>query len=774
VSLSVRWYAERPAAAVAFWLQALRCEWCDRDGIRETIVRHLEEFEAWNEAGLRELFEVLVGRFVEYDRLGKPLSLYVERTHSSEDLLWRYIVEGQRCSPSEFCDEGFLIRRFKASEFLLDRALAALENWNDREKDGLLQAVEAALIHHAVADTRWWSRSARGLGRSADPALQDIAIRACIAAPSTNPELMRKVLTDRTNIESGLVARLCELIRVGFRHLDPAAQDQVVHVVLDMTRTKRSASREHVLHPQAALLSAIPASLRSPDVQRRLVELERVFWPVECLPPVKTKPSLEPEPPFVSCEQLVAMSDDGILKMLALSQEVAFVLSEAAEQDPFRFMRLLERSWNEFPDELRSSIMRGTERHLEECRFKSGGWNAEAGAHASSVPVISLVLDELERHPDYWCEVREGARALLTCASVAEEQSHARRIVRAARVLSEAHEPRIEHCNDDELVRFGRDSTRGTAAQALLTLGGRWARFERPLPDEFDRVLMTYASDAHPAVRAVVLAELPGLLFFNPSLGWSAFARAIANPTERLWAIAQSCLHIGCLRDFGSVAGYLRQLDAHGSGEARVTWGSLSAVLYLAGITPWEELFERLSTPGNMDAWKGATEVFARNTHSPQHQDACFRGLIAALTHAPDPPSLHHELRDLFRTKEDESSVPFPEELVKLCFSMVEQFDHSHGLYMPCFEDWLSGVAEMGPDLALACATHYAAFVRRKSIVVFDHRPAAILMTQLFREAEEREQADGGVLLAEVIRLQDALLLVIPGLHEWLSEAERP
>ena len=49
------------------------------------------------------------------------------------------------------------------------------------------------------------------------------------------------------------------------------------------------------------------------------------------------------------------------------------------------------------------------------------------------------------------------------------------------------------------------------------------------------------------------------------------------------------------------------------------------------------------------------------------------------------------------------------------------------------------------------------------------------LMTRLFAEAEEREEADNGTMLKRVVSLQDMMLLLrVQGVEDWLKAAERP
>lgn len=67
-------------------------------------------------------------------------------------------------------------------------------------------------------------------------------------------------------------------------------------------------------------------------------------------------------------------------------------------------------------------------------------------------------------------------------------------------------------------------------------------------------------------------------------------------------------------------------------------------------------------------------------------------------------------------------------------------------------------------------------YIRRSHKHIYDHEGHFMqLLTSLFREAEEREEADSTAMLKRVVTLQDVLLgLGLNGMEEWQRNADRP
>lgn len=90
--------------------------------------------------------------------------------------------------------------------------------------------------------------------------------------------------------------------------------------------------------------------------------------------------------------------------------------------------------------------------------------------------------------------------------------------------------------------------------------------------------------------------------------------------------------------------------------------------------------------------------------------------------------------------------------------------------------EWLNSTAQRDPAEALTIFELYLGFVREKGGHIYNHDGKFTqLLTRLFAEAEEWEEADGGVMLRRVVSVQDELLSRgVSGVSEWLAAAERP
>lgn len=124
-------------------------------------------------------------------------------------------------------------------------------------------------------------------------------------------------------------------------------------------------------------------------------------------------------------------------------------------------------------------------------------------------------------------------------------------------------------------------------------------------------------------------------------------------------------------------------------------------------------------------------------------------------------------LETLFSGKAPVTEIP-----LRTVSALLDAMVEADGRYEPYhLMQWLAELAAQKPLLALESAECLIRFLERRPTDLWHKEPLSILLTTLFREAED---ADDIHMIRRVVLVQDALLAHgAYGLDEWLRGAER-
>ena len=492
--------------------------------------------------------------------------------------------------------------------------------------------------------------------------------------------------------------------------------------------------------------------------------------------------------PF-SFEVFLNASDDGATRLLAHysgykrdfddflvggARQVGGQLHEASSCHPSRFLRLLTANWTNISAKFRDDIMSGIANYLAH-RYGNlqinGTWIPIEEPNAPAL--ANHILDELERHPCHWQLNRSAAKVLEACAHVIQDAQDAARLVFLAIGFSALKEESSIQGDSVDLITTGINMIGGNVAEALMILANNLQERVIALPELLPPTLCRFASNEHPAIRALILRRLPYLQSQNPKLGWELFYLATQNPVG-LWRSAERCLYYAYHDHFEKVVPLLKRICREGSKKDMKTWGRISALSALAGHIDFANLLGELNTLDITEAWKGAASVWTHPENIKKHREQCLTGIEAGLkadgNHAA---AVARRIDDVFQ--DDTLPVSIPIELIRLCFSVFENDSDNKHHRLFGFHKWLNGTSQRDPELALAATEIYIAYVKRAKPHFYDHENRLVqLMTRLFAEAEEREEADHGAMLTRVVLVQDLLLsLGVNSISDWLKAAER-
>ena len=399
------------------------------------------------------------------------------------------------------------------------------------------------------------------------------------------------------------------------------------------------------------------------------------------------------------------------------------------------------------------------------------GWTPIEEPHAAAL--AQHILDELERHPAHWHSNRTASNALQACAHVVQNTISAERLVFWAIGFLTFREQSSISGNSVDLLTIGINMTRGHVVEALMTMATRLHNLT--WPELLAPTLRQFATDEHPAIRALILRRLPYLQSIQPDLGWELFDLAMQESAAGLWAMAEPCLYYAYHQKFDIVAPWLRRLYSDGQDTELKTWGCISALAALSKQIDFSAFLSELISRNASQSWRGAANVWTHPGNMQQHRDQCLAGIRAGLSASnPHAAAVARKCRNLFREKTPLISVPT--ELIKRCFTLLEAETESIQREFYGFDAWLNATSTRDPMSALESTEIYLNYVRRVKPYLYDHENNLTqLLTRLFAQAEEQEESDGGAMLQRVVTVQDTLLaLGVNGVNDWLKDAERP
>lgn len=751
---------------------------------------------------------------------------YIAGDISEEDVMKFHFDNKLHCQPHEFGskNDNFLKQRMVQSTVLLDLSLEAIEQWsqikstrygetrvgyyhgylsntsyNDihsktdfRHVDGeriLFDTIEESILVHANKHSGWWKRNRERLCFNREGALCYFAIRALTDSPQANIDLIGRALCETNLLEFELAYEIGNLLQAAFIFLNAHTQDAVMATIETLWEDSITDERMRfwILKKRTEYISAIPCYLRSAEIQAILDSYEKRYGIFIRKPSIISSSGIVSAP--FSFEVFLNASDDGVTRLLTHylgydrsfddylvggEREVGSQLREASSRHPSRFLKFLITHWPNISTGFRDDIMNGIANYLA-YRYgnlqTSGTWVPIEEPDAPAL--VNQIISELERHPHHWRLNRSASKALEACAHVIHDTESAERLVFLAIRFGLIAEESTIHGDSVDLLTVGINMKSGDIAEALMITASNLLERGSALPDLLPPTLRLFASNEHPAIRALILRRLPYFQSQNPELGWDLFFCAIQYK-DGLWRFAERCLYYAFHNHFKMVAPLLARIRLEGKKDDMETWGRISALAALTGHIAFADLLGELNTLDITEAWQGAANVWTHSENIKQHRIQCLAGIEVGLkTGVLHATAVARHVGNIFR--ECLPPVSIPVELIQLFFSVFERDseDKHHRLFG--FSEWLNAISQRDPDLALAATEVYVSYLSRTKPYFYDHDNQLVqLMTRLFAEAEEREDSDDGAMLERVVTVQDVLLsLGVNSINDWLKAAER-
>lgn len=362
-----RWLNDCPKTVIGLWRRSIAEDWGKEGYLSWRIAIELSDLEDWETEGVCELITLLLDeQHVEFDSIGKIVSLYVDATNQGDDLLWECITkdlgdgevfrgdmkEKLHCAPHDFHVESFLGKRLIDSQMLLEKTVLSLSAWEEKSSydpiqspfysafmndsswmrchskgvlhsvDGLsqlLDSIEKAFVHHAKRNTAWWKLHEPELRNSNVEVLRYFLINAYIENPAMNVDGMATILTDKQLLRYGhLNYELGMLTQAAYHLLDPIVQERNQKLVLDLYMDEGrddSSDYDWACRIVYEYLIQIPVIFRLPEIQSFINHFAPKYGPYRSEAEVHIQSCTEVSP--ITLDQFLALEDHSLLRLLA-------------------------------------------------------------------------------------------------------------------------------------------------------------------------------------------------------------------------------------------------------------------------------------------------------------------------------------------------------------------------------------------------------------------------------------------------------------------------
>lgn len=310
------------------------------------------------------------------------------------------------------------------------------------------------------------------------------------------------------------------------------------------------------------------------------------------------------------------------------------------------------------------------------------------------IPFINWMLDRFERNDRLKQNGRIGGGLVLTAARCMNDPETMHRLFPHQLRLAGHRDPepmpfaRMPNRDGNAITGAVRHSVRGKTARSLMLAACRLLEAGESLPAIRQTLLLRFAADAHPGVRAAVLLHLSALETLSSDLAWRLFDTAVSSHLATLWPFGEPFLISQYPFRPTRVGKYLAQAGRQSIPIDPTGWANALIRARLIGDLTEREWLEAFRRVDDMRLWETAFSLLAdRITTAPQTNSAlgAFQGLISVI---PYSKTVVARLEMLFQALETTGGIDI---IFQIAYKWITVFDGTvHGSSdLGWFYDWL-------------------------------------------------------------------------------------
>lgn len=828
-----KWSGKFPKKCLLFWEKAMM-QIIDKNALTQSLYYALAKFKSTKDHSAKKLIEQLYQQASPENQecLGEYIYQLVISENDHEDLLYSFIFDNLTLKNfknySIFNEIRYGKRYFRdtnilstSSHFILTRVLRMLKinarkyqcvygynssllfsssyrnerSVSDRPRrfdnsSSLIYDLEEALQKHIIQENNWWTKNKESLIQSKNLLIIYIIIQGLLQQKNIDLESAFQLLTNKSLLKSSLDYELSILLKHCFLNFTEGQQDTLIKIIESLSLKKDRPDQYYETSLKVLYSHNIPGFIRSQQLQEYIFSYEKEYGIFKQKPnPTSYIGCVKPPIPL---EILIEFSNKSLLQachyfedlddtfsfkvedeLIGGKDSLAETFRAMAEKDPLRFLEAFkdknnvyqnQNFWDSLPLRYKPRILSGIANNI--LYRKNILSNSEVDKsqlkYIDDHDLFNQITVEVNQHSYYWFSINEISEIFFACSFLISNEKEIKTLLS---LLVQYEVSREEVLNSIEIHSL--NSAEGRIAQTILNIAIYSCENTIPISHILKEQLYKFSTFSE-TTQISLLKNLHVIQYYHPELGWDLLNIITNNTQEDVWVYGENCLYHSYHHDFERVDNYLKKTHTISTVKGHEMWGRIMALAQLSSKISIDDLLRQLDTINNENCWFGAIQVWSHNENIKKHKTICFIALHYYLKKEDTTCLVLQEIsHNLFDTH-NQTVIKIPLETIKLFFN------HSHTGFSISyrFNKWLIHHIKDIDYVYEVIQIVLDNFINYKNDLSFSDIP--IILTALFKEAEDREFEDEGEMLKKVIDIQDKFYQKSPHyIHDWLAKAER-
>lgn len=488
-------------------------------------------------------------------------------------------------------------------------------------------------------------------------------------------------------------------------------------------------------------------------------------------------------PPAVPAERFLCFSQREVLCVLKYFQEVgyqrdfpdrvnpdiAYPLRKAISMAPLQFDYLWKNNWMELDNHIRDAVLGGLADHLHYLygNTRADKWQAREKPEAQEIAneILSLVR-EIGIFSD-----RVVASALEACSFVVFENKNLYlEIVNHLKFFVNYIDKNVE---EREGIHRGSvlNSPIGSAIQAAIVLVEK--KRGKELSPEHIQLLRDFAVTKNLSIKAFYIERMLPLLNYDREMAWELFNGLVTDNSLYGTNGGYHFLYYSYHQEIHLVTPHLKIMQASQDDTIGRNWGQLVALCYLGNQITQEVFEEEMMSTGTEVSWEGALQVYLSNledNHDGESKstiEKCLNGIQFILNSKHDIFNGKINFLRVFSSSEIQNRI-----MIQLVKNILEK-KPSICIKAYSLFSWMEKAAPNHIDEIMEIMEVLSANTVAEDWQYFHDQHIFSVITELFKEGENREITDQGQFLHRTLAIIERLQKNSVNFDSWYDSVER-